>query len=442
MRKVLLSATLMAAAATVSAGDDKKLPKKPDRPFSIAVTASPRPPMESGVGTLAAKEVSDSIADIQNSIRDKRKDWFSLVPDPEQAEIILEIAGRAPEPGHGTVLRGRTFVLSLEPITILGQGDLNPNSLDFRVWRQAANDMTARLQVVCQETYEAISVSRKLGIRPLAVIQNDRGVGQLKGHKLEEAITSFGEAIRLAPAFALPHFNRGLALTAGKHYEQAIADFDEALRLDPGHAKTHLFRGRVYLERGMPEPARADLDEAIRIDPKDGDAHLARGRLLQSLGDGRGALADLDQAVATSADKGEALAERGSAYQALGEKDKALQDFEAALAAGYRKSAVYYNRGRLLSGKNDAAACESFELAARLDKADPDALFERGLCNVKNGLTATAIEDFSGVIRLKPDRAEAWWNRGLCYGKQNQTRQANADRAQALKLDPRIASKK
>ena len=224
MRNALLSAALVAAAAPVFAGGDKKLPKKPDRPLTIAVTASPRPAPTTEVEIQAAKELSDSLADIQSSLRDKRKDWFSLVSDPEQAEIILEVAGRAREPEHGTVIRGRAFVLSLEPTTILGQGALNPNSLDVRVWRQAAN--------------------------------------------------------------------------------------------------------------------------------------------------------------------------------------------------------------------------ESFAQAAVLDKTDADALFERGLCNVKQGQVDWAIADFSEVIRQKPDRAEAWWNRGLCYGKQKKTRLASADRAQALKLDPGLARKK
>jgi hypothetical protein len=136
MQKALISATLVAVAATVFAADDKKLPKKPDRPFSIAVTAAPKATPITEDETKAAKELSDSLADVQNSIRDKRKDWFSLVPDPEQAEVILELAGRGREPGHGMVLRGRVYVLGREPTTILGQGALNPNSLDFRFWQR------------------------------------------------------------------------------------------------------------------------------------------------------------------------------------------------------------------------------------------------------------------------------------------------------------------
>lgn len=442
MRTALFSAALAVAAATTSAGGDKKLPKKPDRPLTIAVTASPRPPANTEDEIKAAKELSDSLADIQSSFRDKRKDWFSLVAEPEQAEIILEVAGRAREVEHGTVIRGRAYVLGLEPTPILGQGDLNPNSLDFRVWRQAANDITSRLQVFCQSTYDTLSASRKLGVRPLAVIQNDRGIGLAKSDKMDEAVAAFGEAIRLAPSFVIPRFNRGLARSTRKDYEGAIADFDETLRLEPAHPKANLFRGYAYRERGMLERARDDFAEAIRIDPKSGDAQLARGGVLQSLGDSRGAIADLDPLIASGTHKGEALALRGVAYQALGEKDRALADFDAALFAGYRSAPLYYHRGRMLREKNDPRACESFGQAAILDKTDPDALFERGLCNVKQGQLDWAIADFSEVIRQKPERAEAWWNRGLCYGKQKKTRLASADRGQALKLDPGLAAKK
>ena len=442
MRKVLLSATLMAVAAAVSAGADKKPPKKPDRPFSIAVIASPRPPPKTEYDTTAAKEVSDSIADIQNNIRDKRQDWFTLVSDPEQAEVILELAGRGEELDHGSVLRGRVYVLSLEPTPIIGQGGLNSPSAKFRVWREAASDVGGRLQHFLQKIYDTLSGPRKVGVKPLAVMQNDRGVDLFRSDQVDASLAAFGEAIRLSPGLPSPHFNRGLVLSSRKDYEHATADFDETLRLEPSHPKAHLFRGIAYRERGMLEPARADLEEAVRIDPKDGAAHLGRGAVLQSLGEPRAAIADLDQAIALGASKGEALAARGSAYQALGEKDKALADLDAALAAGYRSAVLYHNRGRMLREKNDPRACESFAQAAVLDKTDADALFERGLCNVKQGQLDWAIADFSEVIRQKPDRAEAWWNRGLCYGKQKKTRLASADRAQALKLDPGLARKK
>ena len=88
----LVCLALALSRVPLTAGsDDKKLPKQPDRPFAVAVTASPRPTPSSEAETKAAKEVSDSMADLQEHIRNKRKAWFTLVTDPAEAEILLEI---------------------------------------------------------------------------------------------------------------------------------------------------------------------------------------------------------------------------------------------------------------------------------------------------------------------------------------------------------------
>jgi len=435
-------AVLVAAAALHAGGDDKKLPKKPDRPFTLAVTASPRPAPSNEVEAKEAKEVTDSLADVRKNVQDKRRDWFTLVEDPAQADIILEIKGRGWEKDHGAVVQGRVFVLDMDPTPIIGQGAVNSNSISFSFWREAAGNMTGRLQSFCQKTYDSISAARRRGIRPLGVIENDRGVELFKSGHHDEAKQAFGEAIRLSPASALPHFNRGLLHSTLKDYEHAMADFDATLRIDPSYPKASFYRGMVHRERGELEPARADFTEAIRIDAKNGEAYLSRGGVLKSLGDTKAAVADFDQAVSLGGRKGEALAQRGSAYQALGESEKALADYDAALAAGPESGALHYNRGLLLAAKGDPRACGAFSAAVALDKTDLDSLFERGLCSAKHGELERAIADFSECARLRPNMALAYFNRGICYGKQKRVKLASADRARALKLDQGLATKK
>jgi tetratricopeptide (TPR) repeat protein len=424
-----------------SGSDDKKLPKQPDHPFSVAVTASPRPTPSTEAETKAAKDVSDSIADLQEHIRNKRKDWFALVTDPAEAEILLEIESRGREAGHGAVLRGRVLVLDIEPSTILGQGALNPNSLNFKDWREAAGDMAGRLQVYCQKSYDRFSAARKRGARPLAVIANDRGVSLLKAGRKEEAKQAFSEAIRLSPGSPVAFFNRGLVNSILLDYETAIADFDAVLRLDPSHAKAHLQRGIAHREHGDLEAARADLTEAIRTNPKDADALVARARTVKRMGDTKAALVDFDEAIRLDT-RPDTLLERAILLTSMGEADRALADYDAILKMGPGSAAVHYNRGRLLAAKGDPRACGAFETAVTRDKSDPDSLFERGLCSAKRGELDKAIADFGECVRLKPTMAVAYFNRGLCYGKQNKVKLASADRAQALKLDPSLAKPK
>jgi tetratricopeptide (TPR) repeat protein len=447
-RRVALVLSLALAAGLLAghalfAGDDKKLPKKPDRPLSVAVTASPRPEAKTEAEAKSAKELSDSIADIQKNLREKRRDWFTVVDDANQAEIVLEVKGRGWEADHGAVVEGRVFVLDMQPARIIGQGGLNPGGLSFSYWRQAASDITGRLQGYCQRSYEDLRSARQKGVRPISVIENDRGVDLFRKDDNAGALGAFDAAIRLAPNFPPPYFNRGLVHETTKDYEKAIADFDATLRLDPGHKKANHYRGIAHRERGELEPARADFSEAIRIDPKNADAYLARAGVLRSLGDQKAAIGDLDQAVSLGgARKSEALALRGLAYQSLADSDKALADFDAALAAGPETAALHYNRGRVLLAKGDNRACGAFRAAAALGKDDADILFERGLCSAKLGELDKAVADFSECVRLRPDMAIAYWNRSICYTRQKKAKPASVDKAQALKLDPKLAAKK
>jgi tetratricopeptide (TPR) repeat protein len=440
----LIPTMLALSASSVLLAGDKNLPKRPDRPMALAVMAAARPASSAAVEPGAEKEVQDTIADIKGNISGKRKEWFTVVDDPAQAEIILEIQKRAWESGHGAVITGRVRVFHLDPVTILGQGGLNPNGLDPRYWRQAASDMTGRLQTFCQETYEAIVKARKSGVRPLAVIANDRGVDQFKAGQAAAAVASFDEAIRLAPGFVLAHLNRGLALSSQAQWRFARESFDAALRIDATSEKAFYYRANARRQEGDLAGARADLDEAVRLDPKDADAWLDRGSVLSQLGQHEAALPDFDKAIALDpAKKGRALARQAGVFEKLGDGARALAAYDAAVAAGFDDAAVHYNRGRLLAEKGDSAgSCAAFAAAAALDPGDPDVLFERGTCQAKKGQLDQAVADFSETVRLKPDMALAYFNRSICYSRQGKAALARSDRAHALRLDPSLAARK
>ena len=86
MKRAVLGLVLFCLADSVFAADDKG-PKKPDRPFALAVMASARPPATAEAAAKDQKEVEDSIADIKGYVQGKYRDWFTLVEDPAQAEI-------------------------------------------------------------------------------------------------------------------------------------------------------------------------------------------------------------------------------------------------------------------------------------------------------------------------------------------------------------------
>jgi tetratricopeptide (TPR) repeat protein len=56
--------------------------------------------------------------------------------------------------------------------------------------------------------------------------------------RLDEAIASFQEVLKLKPDYADAHDNLGLVLGKEGRWDEAISQFQEVLRLDPNNAGT------------------------------------------------------------------------------------------------------------------------------------------------------------------------------------------------------------
>ncbi|NBU26557.1 MAG: hypothetical protein EBS39_13295, partial [Gammaproteobacteria bacterium] len=66
-------------------------------------------------------------------------------------------------------------------------------------------------------------------------------------HRCEEAVSSFGEAIRAKPDYAEAFNNRGVTLQELRRFDEASVDFAQAIRLKPGYEEPFANRGRMRL---------------------------------------------------------------------------------------------------------------------------------------------------------------------------------------------------
>ena len=123
--------------------------------------------------------------------------------------------------------------------------------------------------------------------------QITQGMDWARKGDAQRAISSFDEAIKLAPEMAQAYHQRGKAYSILDRREQAIQDFDDAIRLDPQNAQVFFSRGGVSLDvLGEYQRAKSDYDEAIRLDPDDGVAYYNRAIVHTRLGMDREAQAD------------------------------------------------------------------------------------------------------------------------------------------------------
>ena len=92
-------------------------------------------------------------------------------------------------------------------------------------------------------------------------------------NRLEDALSSYDEAIKLNPNNAGAHNNRENALKLLKRFDEALSSIDRVLKLNSDHAGAYNNRGDVFHELGEREQAIKCFQEALLIDSDFPDAH-------------------------------------------------------------------------------------------------------------------------------------------------------------------------
>jgi len=104
------------------------------------------------------------------------------------------------------------------------------------------------------------------------------------------AVADYGEAIRIAPKYAIAYYNRGRAYRAKGDNDRAIADFEEAIRLDPTIApanvpgtvpRSNSWPETLELTRAVPAGRQRRLDFVYFLNPNCSSMGLATVRVLE-----------------------------------------------------------------------------------------------------------------------------------------------------------------
>jgi tetratricopeptide (TPR) repeat protein len=245
----------------------------------------------------------------------------------------------------------------------------------------------------------------------------NRGVVLFDLGRYKEAITSFDKALKIKSDLYEAWYNRGNALDDLGRYEKAIASYDHALKIKPDDHQAWNNRGIALGNLGRIEEAIASFDEALKIKPDDHQAWNNRGIALGNLGRIEEAIASFDEALKIKPDKDEAWYNRGNALDDLGRLEEAIASFDKALKIKPDKDEAWYNRGNALFnlGRFEEAIA-SYDEALKLKPDKDEAWYGRGNALFNLGRFEEAISSFNNALKFKPDLHEAWFNRGNALG--------------------------
>ncbi len=103
--------------------------------------------------------------------------------------------------------------------------------------------------------------------------------------KVDEAVKSVGEAIKIYGDKSIFYMDRGLLNSTQKKYDKAVADFTMFIKLEPLNHVGYFNRGRCYVLWQKPALAVIDLEKCLKLNrSEDGSTYAILGKAHTMLG--------------------------------------------------------------------------------------------------------------------------------------------------------------
>ncbi|MBT9176162.1 MAG: Beta-barrel assembly-enhancing protease [Firmicutes bacterium] len=208
-----------------------------------------------------------------------------------------------------------------------------------------------------------------------ATAHHDLGVALMQKSAVDEAITHFLQAVKLAPAQSLGHYLLGIAYAEKNMFQEAITAWQHVVKLDKKNVGAHYFLGKVYALQGMSDAALLHLRKAKALQPSNPLIYhtLAEVHVLRR--ESRDAEAEWKAVLLLRPEDPRALINLCALCLDQGDYQKCIDYGQDFLASNRDDSRVRFNLGLAHLRLGDiAAAALHLEQAAVLAPADADIL--------------------------------------------------------------------
>lgn len=144
---------------------------------------------------------------------------------------------------------------------------------------------------------------------------------------LDAAIEVYEKVVRARPNFAAGHNNLGVALKDRGELDRALEAYRQAQRLDPNFAEARLNMGIVYISLGQTDDAIKEFERAVALNPRYAKAHFNLGKAFLSLNKPSDAIKAFRQALNINPNYANAHHMMGLALLWEEQLDAALSEF-------------------------------------------------------------------------------------------------------------------
>ena len=113
----------------------------------------------------------------------------------------------------------------------------------------------------------------------LAAVYQQRGYAAATNQQFQDAISDFGEAIKINPEDPRIYEQRAAVEMKLNDMDKALADYSEAIKLKPNEVRYYLYRSYIYETKADIKNSMADTEKVLKIDPNNQEAKSRKTRL-------------------------------------------------------------------------------------------------------------------------------------------------------------------
>src|SRR6266699_3095104 len=117
----------------------------------------------------------------------------------------------------------------------------------------------------------------------LAAVYQRRGYADASDQKYQDAITEYGDALKLTPQDVRIYEQRAAVEMKINDYDKALADFSEAIKLKPNEVRYYNYRAYIYELKNDLKNSMADTEKVLKLNPNNQEAKARKQRIEQKL---------------------------------------------------------------------------------------------------------------------------------------------------------------
>lgn len=178
-----------------------------------------------------------------------------------------------------------------------------------------------------------------------AIVEDIKGIINLKKGNLAISLEHFSRAIKMAPDFSIAFYNRAICHKLMGNFEDAEQDLYQATMINRDVSLYYFSLAQLNKKLGRENKAIEYYKEAKSIDENYEEVLVSYSQLLKGLGEYDKSLSIINNAITSDPSRHEKIFQKANLYFVFGEYDKAIKQYDNYLIKNPADSDAKFNRG-------------------------------------------------------------------------------------------------